>query len=909
MKLSASELRDLERHLTPAERKELAQILEADARTVLWRPLPGPQSMAYDSTADVIGFGGAAGGGKGLALTTPIATPSGWTTMGAVQVGDTVFDEAGNPCTVIAVSEVNNRPCYRLTFDDGSTLVADDVHRWVTFDAKELAALTRRDPEWRAARRAKRASRAKPTTSPARLAAIAERNARCVAPLPPPAGTIRDTLTLAATLMAGKRRNHAIRTAGALNLPNAELPVPPYTLGAWLGDGTSRNGQFTGKDTYVWERIESEGYEVRHYAWNEQAHSIIGLKAALRDLGVLENKHIPLAYLRAGYAQRLALLQGLMDTDGHVSPDGGCEFDSTNEALAVGVRQLAATLGIKSTLQRGTAKLNGRSVGPKWRVKFTTSVPVFGMPRKAERLKHVTRRTSAFRYLVACDPVESVPTRCIAVDSPSRQYLAGEQLIPTHNTDLAIGKAISHHHQVMILRREGTQMQGIIDRCEQILGTKDGYNGQDRVWRKAGPRKVQIEFGSTPNPGDETKYQGRPHDLLVFDEAANFLEAQVRFLMGWNRSARANVRSQTLLTFNPPTNAEGRWVIDFFGPWLDKKHALYPTAPGQIRHVAVIPTPNGTSRDEWVEDGRPFVLLPDGTKDYDYDLATTAPEDVITPQTRTFIPSRISDNPFLLGTGYLTQLQAMPEPLRSQMLYGDFQAGVMDDPWQVCPTEWVEAAMARWKERSPKGRMVSMGVDVARGGKDSTVIATRWLKEDHALWFDRLHVTPGKSTPDGPSVAGLVIAQRRNIAPVHLDIIGVGASPYDVLVASGINVVGVNVAERALGSDKTGRLTFLNRRSELWWRMRELLDPANDTGIALPPDQELLAELCAPRWELQGVRIVVESRDEVIERVGRSPDRATAIMLAAIETPLVGDLARGADSQAVLNYDPYEAIR
>jgi hypothetical protein len=905
--MTPQQVRELERYLTPAEREELDALIAADLSEHRWRPLPGPQTMAYESEADVIGFGGAAGGGKGLALTTPIATPFGWTTMGALQVGDTVFDEAGNPCTVTAVSEVNNRPCYRLTFDDGSTLIADDVHRWVTFDAKELSALTRRDPEWRAARRAKRASRAKPTTSPARLAALAERNARCVEPLPPPTGTMRDTRTLAATLMAGKRRNHAIRVAGALNLPDVELPVPPYTLGAWLGDGSSLNGQFTGKDAYVWERIESEGYEVRHYAWNEQAHSIIGLKAALRDLGVLENKHIPLIYLRAGYAQRLALLQGLMDTDGHAALDGGCEFDTMNEALAVGVRQLAATLGIKSTLQRGAAKLNGRVVGPKWRVKFTTSVPVFGMPRKAERLKRVTRRTSTFRYLVACDPIESVPTRCIAVDSPSRQYLAGEQLIPTHNTDLALGLALTQHYRTQVFRREGPQLKGIIDRLAEILGSREQITGNPPVYR--GDDDRQIEFNSMPNLGDETKYQGRPKDLLVIDEAANFLEQQVRFVKGWVRTTRPGQRTRTLLTFNPPTTAEGRWVIDFFAPWLDKKHPLYPSAPGQLRYVYVDPI---TGEDVWVldDDPRPFVFV-GNERCYDFDPREHRPEDIVRPESRTFIPSRVTDNPFLVSTGYMAQLQALPEPLRSQMLLGDFQAGIEDDPWQVIPTRWVEIAQERWRERARKGELMSMGVDVARGGKDNTVIATRYKNDDTELWFDRLKLYPGSETPNGRKVAGLVIGEHRDHAPIHLDVVGVGASPYDVLSDAGQPVYGVNVSEKATARDKSGRLTFFNLRSQLWWQMREALDPEANNGIALPPDPDLLKELCAPRWELSGMTIKVESREEIIKRVGRSPDRASALVLALMDTPKVHQLRyieREDAPDNPLEWDPYSRL-
>lgn len=907
--MKPAELNALLAHLTDDERKEFDSLLAADLQEVVWRPLPGPQTMAYESTADVIGFGGSAGGGKGLALDTLLPTPAGFVAMGDVQVGQVLFDDSGSPCNVVAVSGMSSRPCFRLTFDDGTTVVADDVHRWVTFDAKELGRLTKSDPEWKAARRAKRPSRAKATTSAARMAALRIRNAAHSKSLPLPTGTMRDTLALHETLRTESgRANHAIRMAGPVQTEAADLPIPPYTLGAWLGDGASRNGQLTGIDPGIWERVEADGFEVRHYSWSKQAHNIIGLKVMLRDSGLLQNKHIPMEYMRASASQRLDLLRGLMDTDGHATLVGGCEFDGVNQALVSDVFDLVRSLGIKATLQQGVAKLNGRVIGDKWRVSFTTAVNVFGLARKSERLSAVTRRTQDFRYLVACEPVESVPTKCISVDSPSRMYLATKAMLPTHNSDLAIGKALNKHYEVMVMRREATQLHGILSRLEEILGGRDGFNGQDKIWRNAGPRSVKIEFGSVPNLGDETKHQGRPHDLLVFDEAANFLQHQVMFLLGWNRSTREGVHSQALLTFNPPTTAEGRWVVDFFAPWLDIKHPLYPTAPGDIRHCVTLPNDNGTSKYIWVDDASPCVIA-SGELVFDFDQAEYQPEDIITPRSVTFIPSRISDNPYLANSGYLRVLQAMPEPLRSQMLYGDFQAGMTDDPWQVIPTAWVQAAMDRWVDRSPKGEMLSMGVDVARGGKDNTTIATRHKTKESNYWFDNLFVAPGSQTPDGPVVAGLVIAKRKDKAPIHLDVIGVGASPYDVLRSAGQAVYGVNVAEKATSFDKSGRLSFMNLRSQLWWQFRELLDPDADNGIALHPDKELLAELCAPLWKMSGMSIQVESRDAIVQRTGRSPDRATAVILAAIDTPKMRDMrSLGGAASAALEYDPYSAI-
>lgn len=427
-------------------------------------------------------------------------------------------------------------------------------------------------------------------------------------------------------------------------------------------------------------------------------------------------------------------------------------------------------------------------------------------------------------------------------------------------TDLACGKALTQHRKVAIFRREATQLTGIIDRLTEMVGSRDGYNGAERIWRGAGPRGVQVEFGSVPNLGDEAKHQGRPKDLLVIDEAANFLEAQVRFLMGWVRTTVPGQPCQTLMTFNPPTNAEGRWVISFFGPWLDKKHPLYPTPPGVLRYVAVV-----DGKDVWREDGASF----------------THNGELIKPQSRTFIPSRISDNPHLVGTGYMATLQALPEPLRSQMLNGDFEAGMEDDPWQVIPTRWVEIAQARWKAREPKPEMLGVGVDVARGGRDKTVIARR----HEGMWFDEPLEYPGSETPNGPTVAGLVIAAQRDHANQYIDVIGVGASPYDFLNTARQPVFGINVAEKSFATDKSGRLAFVNQRSELWWKMREALDPEANNGIALPPEPRLLADLCAPKWELQGRAIKVESREEIIKRIGRSPDFASAYILALLDFP------------------------
>lgn len=452
-------------------------------------------------------------------------------------------------------------------------------------------------------------------------------------------------------------------------------------------------------------------------------------------------------------------------------------------------------------------------------------------------------------------------------------------------TDLAVGLALTQHRRVGIFRQNGTELVGVVDRIAELIGTRDGFNGSDRIWRWQRPdgAEVQIELGSFPQPGDVEKYRGRPHDLLVFDEASSMRAQDVRFIMGWLRTTDQGQRCRALMTFNPPNRPEGRWVIDYFRPWLDKTHPN-PAKPGEVRWFATI-----DGKEVEVADGSPINHR--GER--------------VLPQSRTFVPSRITDNPYLLNTGYMATLQSLEEPFRSQMLYGDFTAGVEDDPYQVIPTRWVEAAMSRWRPMDAPPPMDSVGVDVARGGKDKTVIARR-----HGNWFAEPLTYPGSSTPDGPTVAGLVIAATRDRAPIHIDVIGVGSSPYDFLNQVQQQVIGVNVAEAARGTDRSGRLKFRNLRSEIWWRMREALDPQNQTGIALPPDPRLLADLTCATWEMSGSTIAVASRDAIMDKIGRSPDYASAYCLAMIETPKQHaiDAAFGRRKTGQ-DYDPYASIR
>jgi len=345
---------------------------------------------------------GAIGWGKACSLDTRVPTRHGWTTFGEVTVGDELFDEQGRLCKVTKKTEVMyDRPCFEVTFSDGTKLVADAEHQWLASEWSERANAARSGGE------------------------LHER--------------VVTTAEMAASLKHGRMNNWAVRVAEALDLPKQVLPVDPYVLGVWLGDGNSADGAFTCFDPEIVEEIRRRGYEVREQHASQGRYTIVGLKVQLRELGVLGNKHVPALYFRGSIDQRTDLLKGLMDTDGSIETCGRAEFVGVSKALVESVRELAASLGHKPVWSEGTARVDGKDCGAKYRVRFTPDTPVFCLTRKLERQRVAGKQglRNKRRYVTAVVPVESVPVRCIEVDSPSHLFLVGDCFVPTHNSTFA----------------------------------------------------------------------------------------------------------------------------------------------------------------------------------------------------------------------------------------------------------------------------------------------------------------------------------------------------------------------------------------------------------------------------------------------------------------------------------------
>jgi hypothetical protein len=424
-------------------------------------------------------------------------------------------------------------------------------------------------------------------------------------------------------------------------------------------------------------------------------------------------------------------------------------------------------------------------------------------------------------------------------------------------TSLILGLALTAHRRSLVMRQEYTELGYITGEAIKINGTRAGFNGSNPPsLRTADGRFIQFSGAKL-----ETleKSMGQPFDLKAFDEAVHFPEEVIRFHLGWLRTDDPNQRTRVVLGTNPPVNAQGDWIIPMFAPWLDITHPN-PAKPGELR---------------W------FVRDPDGN-----DFETPGPEPYqfpgqdkpLMPMSRTFIPAALSDNPvYANDKNYIAALDSMPEPYRSALRDGNFMLSRADQDWQVIPTQWIIDAQKRWRNKRPEYQMTAMGIDVGAGGADRVVIAARYGE-----WYAPLIVKSGKDAPNGSAQAALIVQHRADGCGVVVDVGGgyggdcVGRLKDNQIVATKFNG-SAGSTQRALD----GRV-FLNERARAYWRFREALNPDQAGGslVALPDDSELRSELAAICQIPDVAKIQVESKVEVKKRLGRSPDKADAVVMA-----------------------------
>ena len=486
------------------------------------------------------------GGSKPLALDTPLPTPWGWTTMGDVRRGDLLLDERGRPTTVLATGNVRTGElCYRVAIGAGEAIVASADHEWVVED-RQIRGNRGRDF----------------------LVTVT-------------------TTDLRERLRYGKRGDlrWGLPVAAPLDIPDARLPLAPYVFGAWLGDGHSDSSRLTVADVDASEveaLFENAGMpfvpssslrkEGAHCATrrfgnplgtrsNGRGPSCYDAQLALRKLGVLRNKHIPMVYLRASYKQRLELLRGLMDTDGHQSHSMSI-FNTTSKRLAGDVADLVVSLGWKANRQESRARVNGKDCGICYRVAFRSDTAPFNLVRKVARWSAPGKQAhrSANRTITAVEAVPSVPVRCIKVDSPSHLYLAGRSWVPTHNTTDLAAIALSWLMvdapplaQARVIASAKDQAEILIDAARSLINDTPALKG-----------RVQIE------------------NERIISESAAYVK-----VMAMSDSASWGLRDTHLI------------VVDEFAQWPETRksrvtwHAIYSTLPKPPQPKLVILTSAG----------------------------------------------------------------------------------------------------------------------------------------------------------------------------------------------------------------------------------------------------------------------------------------------------------------------------
>ena len=757
--------------------------------------------------------------GKAKCINTPMYTTAGWKTVGTLVPGDQVFDENGRPCNVVAKSEIFLGPTYEVEFADGSMIVTHGQHEWNALDVytRPKGVKDWRD-HWGSTRRV--------TTE-----------------------RIHDTLR-----SPGGQLRWRIPTARPLEFPEAELPIDPYLLGVWLGDGHVGSGLITlnrDDSPEMVARIPGGHFVPSGENPGSRAYRIPGFMAQLRDLGVLDGKRIPRTYLTASVEQRRELIRGLWDTDGYRQDAQSDEITFTNEPLADDVAELVRGLGLVVRRSEGVAAytIDGeRTVtGTRYRLAARFDFNPYHLSRyswtSADR--QASRHTQ--RTIVDVRRIEDRPTQCIEVDSPSHLYLAGESLIPTHNSMLAACVVIW-----FVCTREAAGIDW------KVLTTASAWRHLTKyLWPEIHKWVRGIhweELGREP-------FSDRNELLdltlkLKFGAASAVASSRPEFIEGAHADSLLYVIDEAKIVPDESWDAiEGA----FSGGRADGLPEAFALA---------ISTP-GPPRGRFYEIHRKAPGLGDwSTRHVKLEEAIAA--------------GRISRE--------WAQQRALQwgedSALYANRVLGEFHEGDEDT---LIPLSWIEAAIERWRAWDDAGRPELtgkhvVGVDVARSGGDSTILAHRighcvvWLeahnREDTMLTTGRVIPLIRREEDDDTE-------DPKRVAVV--DSIGVGGGVVDRLRELKLPVLAYTGSAKTTFRDRTQEYGFANTRSAAYYNLRQLLEPAYGAELMLPPDDLMISDLNTPRWTIvTGVppKIKVQTKEEVTELLGRSCDRGDAVAMA-----------------------------
>ena len=433
---------------------------------------------------------------------------------------------------------------------------------------------------------------------------------------------------------------------------------------------------------------------------------------------------------------------------------------------------------------------------------------------------------------------------------------------------LMIGTAARNHTEALICRRQGVQLDGLLKFANEVCVTKGGWQRSGDSFNSGDGRT--LTFAGLNEPDDWRKHAGIGRDFYGFDEAGEFLEGQIASLIGWARTTKPGQRVRVILASNPPRGGDGQWMLKWFAPWLDPLFPN-PAADGELRWAVRRGKDDGSYEFTWVDGPGEHIL--EG--------------EPYTAQSYTFIRSALEDNPYT-DAGYRARLQNLPEPLRSQLLYGNFLAGQEDHEWQVYPSAWIDACFERYRALTPRRRrQIATATDIAMGGRDSMVVAeiesmdARF--EGDGFIIPPLHAVPGVDVTKPSQVGQHILRVRRDGSDTSVDYTGGwGTGVKEYLEDSHRIAVNPIVFSAASGDrNKDGQFGFPNERSALIWLLREAMDPEGGMTelLAIAPDDRLKAEMQAVRYKYRGDLIVIESKEDIKKRLKASTDRLDAVAM------------------------------
>ena len=486
---------------------------------------------------------------KDLGDLTPVLTTSGWKTQGTLEIGDHVYTPKGTS-EVVAVRHFTDSHCRKVVFNGNTSIVCGNGHLWKV-------------QKWNSGRIGESGSKGEKRIG------------------------WEEKICETSELMSSYR--HPFIECNGYDYPDRpDLPIPPYTLGAWLGDGSSADGRITGIDEGIFDRIRKDGFSLETKNCNGKTArigTIKGIRPILRLIGVLGNKHIPPVYFNASREQRLELLRGLMDTDGCVSKSrgNGCTFVQKSHELARDVLALACSIGYRATMCKGK---NAYYIY--FPLNDCDDIP-FSLERKMN-LVSTQNHHAPGRYIRSVEEFETVPTTCIQIADPDGMYLCGHELIPTHNStiitylktiqDILIDPEITiciYSYNIKTAKKFLMQIRDTLQSCRKLIElfpdilfdsvtakfwTDQGGMRHSMVWgsdmitvkRKGNPKEATVECSGLV-VGQKT---GGHYNLLVYDDVevpesvstnAQMLKTLKQFEMSLNTGSSGNLRCRMLGTF------------------------------------------------------------------------------------------------------------------------------------------------------------------------------------------------------------------------------------------------------------------------------------------------------------------------------------------------------------------------